>query len=48
MLAPNPSYNLDCEIIAIDDDEDAGDNAVPDFVKHTEAMLDEIDRIVSL
>ncbi|QCE16947.1 G2/mitotic-specific cyclin-2-like [Vigna unguiculata] len=45
MLAPNPSYNLDCEIIAIDDDEDAGDNAVPDFVKHTEAMLDEIDRI---
>ncbi|BAT77428.1 Cyclin-B2-3 G2/mitotic-specific cyclin-B2-3 [Vigna angularis] len=46
MLAPNPSYTLDCEIIAIDDnDEDASDNAVPEFVKHTEAMLDEIDRI---
>lgn len=49
MLAPNPSYTFDCEIIAIDDDdEDASDNAVPEFVKHTEAMLDEIDRIVSL
>nr|KYP44466.1 Cyclin-B2-3 [Cajanus cajan] len=45
LLAPTPSYQLDHDIIDIDDDEDAGDNAVPVFVKHTEAMLDEIDRI---
>ncbi|RDX86779.1 hypothetical protein CR513_31850, partial [Mucuna pruriens] len=44
LLAPT-SYQLDHDIIDIDDDEDAGDNAVPVFVKHTEAMLDEIDRI---
>ena len=51
LLAPNTSYHLDSEIIDIDDDdddEDASDNAVPVFVKHTEAMLDEIDRIVSI
>jgi len=48
-LVPSPSYYLDCEIANIDDDdEDTDDNAVPVFVKHTEAMLDEIDRIVSL
>ncbi|KAK7351986.1 hypothetical protein VNO80_17400 [Phaseolus coccineus] len=46
LLAPNPSYHLDSDIVDIDDDdEDASDNAVPVFVKHTEAMLDEIDRI---
>lgn len=39
---------MDHDIIDIDDDEDATDNAVPVFVKHTEAMLDEIDRIVSV
>lgn len=45
LLAPTSSYHLDHDIIDIDDDEDASDNAVPVFVKHTEAMLDEIDRI---
>ena len=48
MLVPNPSYDLDYETIAIDDDDDVGDNAVPEFVKHIEAMPDEIDRILSL
>ncbi|TKY75536.1 Cyclin-B2-3 protein [Spatholobus suberectus] len=46
LLAPTLTYQLDHDIIDIDDDEDASDNAaVPVFVKHTEAMLDEIDRI---
>jgi len=48
-LAPTPSYQLDCDIVDIDDDDgDGSDDAVPVFVKHTEAMLDEIDKIVSI
>ncbi|KHN33647.1 G2/mitotic-specific cyclin-1 [Glycine soja] len=46
LLAPNPSCKLDCDIVDIDDDDgDGSDDAVPVFVKHTEAMLDEIDKI---
>ncbi|KAG5018009.1 hypothetical protein JHK87_013864 [Glycine soja] len=46
LLAPTPSYQLDCDIVDIDDDDgDGSDDAVPVFVKHTEAMLDEIDKI---
>lgn len=48
LLAPTPSHHLlDCASIIDDIDEyvDGSDNAVPVFVKHTEAMLDEIDRI---
>lgn len=38
---------VDCEIIDVEDIEDeACDALVPMFVKHTEAMLDEIDRMV--
>ncbi|XP_061355735.1 G2/mitotic-specific cyclin-2-like [Gastrolobium bilobum] len=44
-LALTPCYHLDSAIVEIDEYEDASDNAVPIFVKHTEAMLDEIDRI---
>ncbi|XP_027356695.1 G2/mitotic-specific cyclin-2-like [Abrus precatorius] len=45
LLAPTSSYPLDCAIVNIHDYEDSSDNAIPVFVKHTEAMLDEIDRI---
>ncbi|KAJ1379377.1 Cyclin-like [Sesbania bispinosa] len=45
LLAPTPAYQLDCAIIDTDEYEDDSGNAVPAFVKHTEAMLDEIDRI---
>lgn len=38
----NPS--VDCEIIDVEDSED--EDPVPMYVKHTEAMLDEIDRMV--
>ncbi|KAI4350221.1 hypothetical protein L6164_004694 [Bauhinia variegata] len=44
-LERKPSYELDCLIIDVEEYEDASDNAVPEFVKHTEAMLEEIDRI---
>ncbi|KAI9127804.1 hypothetical protein K1719_000797 [Acacia pycnantha] len=45
LLAPNPSYHMECTITDIEEYEDVGDNGVPEFVKHTEAMLDEIDRL---
>ncbi|KAK4284909.1 hypothetical protein QN277_001678 [Acacia crassicarpa] len=45
LLAPNPSYHMNCTITDIEEYEDVGDNGVPEFVKHTEAMLDEIDRL---
>ncbi|KAF7810731.1 G2/mitotic-specific cyclin-2-like [Senna tora] len=37
-----PSQQLDCTIIDVEEYEE---NAVPEFVRHTEAMLDEIDRL---
>lgn len=43
----NSSCLVDCEIVDVEDNEDeACDAPVPMFVKHTEAMLDEIDRMV--
>lgn len=44
-LAPNTSSLEDCTIIDVEEYEDASDGLVPMFVKHTEAMLDEIDRM---
>ncbi|CAB4291000.1 unnamed protein product [Prunus armeniaca] len=42
----NSSCLVDCEIVDVEDNEDeACDAPVPMFVKHTEAMLDEIDRM---
>lgn len=46
-------HQSDCTIIDVEDEDDEeeeyedadGDSAVPEFVKHTEAMLDEIDEI---
>lgn len=43
-----PKYQSDCATIDVEEYDDADDNAVPDFVMHTEAMLDEIDRLVSV
>ncbi len=45
-MAPNTSSLEDCTIIDVEEYEDASDGLVPMFVKHTEAMLDEIDRMV--
>ncbi|XP_075673224.1 G2/mitotic-specific cyclin-2-like isoform X3 [Castanea sativa] len=44
-LAPNPTSLEDCTIIDVVEYDDASDGQVPMFVKHTEAMLDEIDRM---
>ncbi|XP_030943898.1 G2/mitotic-specific cyclin-2-like [Quercus lobata] len=44
-LAPNPTSLEDCTIIDVEEYDDASDGQVPMFVKHTEAMLDEIDRM---
>ncbi|KAL4616472.1 hypothetical protein ACB092_07G201600 [Castanea dentata] len=44
-LAPNPTSLEDCTIIDVVEYDDASDGLVPMFVKHTEAMLDEIDRM---
>ncbi|KAL6209155.1 hypothetical protein ACLB2K_020098 [Fragaria x ananassa] len=41
----NPNDFVDCEIIDVEDSEDEDSDAVPMYVKHTEAMLDEIDRM---
>ncbi|BBH09881.1 Cyclin B2, partial [Prunus dulcis] len=42
----NSSCLVDCEIVDVEDNEDeVCDAPVPMFVKHTEAMLDEIDRM---
>lgn len=47
-MAQKSSYQLDCANTNVDEEyEDSIDNVVPVFVKHTQAMLDEIDRIVS-
>lgn len=45
-LAPNPCSLDDSTIIDVEECEDASDGGVPMFVKHTEDMLDEIDRMV--
>ncbi|KAE8008876.1 hypothetical protein FH972_005347 [Carpinus fangiana] len=45
-LALNPNSLEDCIIIDVEEyDDDASDGGVPMFVKHTEAMLDEVDRM---
>ncbi|KAG6712135.1 hypothetical protein I3843_05G083000 [Carya illinoinensis] len=44
-LAPNPCSLDDGTIIDVEECEDASDGGVPMFVKHTEDMLDEIDRM---
>ncbi|XP_030447165.1 G2/mitotic-specific cyclin-2 [Syzygium oleosum] len=41
----NPSKYEDCAILDADDDKMADDFPVPMFVQHTEAMLEEIDRM---
>ncbi|KAK9286189.1 hypothetical protein L1049_014572 [Liquidambar formosana] len=41
--APNPSGLRDYTVIDVEEYEDPSDVSVPMFVKHTEAMLDEID-----
>lgn len=41
----NPSKSEDCAILDVDDDKMADDFPVPMFVQHTEAMLEEIDRM---
>lgn len=46
MLECKPSSLEDCTIIEVEEDEDGDNVGVPMFVKHTEAMLDEIDRMV--
>lgn len=45
-MAPNPTSLEDCTIIDVVEYDDASDGQVPMFVKHTEAILDEIDRMV--
>lgn len=42
---PTRKESLDHHTI-IEEDDSMGDSAVPMFVQHTEAMLDEIDRMV--
>ncbi|THG08186.1 hypothetical protein TEA_019012 [Camellia sinensis var. sinensis] len=42
---PVPTESGDCSIIDVDDYKAAGDSPVPMFVQHTEAMLEEIDRM---
>ncbi|KAK7823246.1 cyclin-b2-4 [Quercus suber] len=44
-LAPKPSEFEDCTIIDAEDDEESSDFSAPMFVQHTEAMLEEIDRM---
>nr|DAD30789.1 TPA_asm: hypothetical protein HUJ06_009640 [Nelumbo nucifera] len=41
----NPSVLEDCTIIDVDDYNGGNDFLVPMFVKHTKAMLEEIDRM---
>jgi hypothetical protein len=43
-LVPNPSESEDCSIIDVEDYKATSD--VPMFVQHTEAMLEEIYRMV--
>jgi hypothetical protein len=43
-LVPNPSESEDCTIIDVEDYKATSD--VPMFVQHTEAMLEEIYRMV--
>jgi hypothetical protein len=47
-LALNSSSLEDSTIIDVDEYDDASDGGVPMFVKHTEAILDEVDRMVCL
>ncbi|KAA8537411.1 hypothetical protein F0562_026902 [Nyssa sinensis] len=42
---PNPSESEDCTIVDVDDYRTDGDFPVPMFVQHTEAMMEEIDRM---
>lgn len=42
----NPGISEDCAILDADDYKMADDFPVPMFVQHTEAMLEEIDRMV--
>ncbi|XP_062176696.1 G2/mitotic-specific cyclin-2-like [Alnus glutinosa] len=44
-LALNSSSLEDSTIIDVDEYDDASDDGVPMFVKHTEAILDEVDRM---
>ncbi|KAJ7967079.1 Cyclin [Quillaja saponaria] len=44
-LALNPSNQIDRSIVEEEEYEEDSDTSVPMFVKHTEAMLDEIDRM---
>lgn len=43
LLGTKLSYYLDCEETDSEGYEDVDENEVPEFVKHTEAMFDEID-----
>lgn len=43
---PAPSEPQDCTIIDVEDYNSSSDLPVPMFVQHTEAMLEEIDRMV--
>jgi cyclin B len=43
---PISSEPEDCNIIDVEDYKSSNDFAVPMYVQHTEAMLEEIDRMV--
>ena len=43
---PVSNESEDCTIIDVDDPKESSDFDVPMFVQHTEAMLEEIERMV--
>ena len=46
LIVPTPSEPKDCSIIDVDEYNLHDDYPVPMYVQHTEAMLEEIDRMV--
>ena len=45
LLGTEPNYHLDCEETDSEGYKDVDENEIPELVKHTEATLDEIDRL---
>ena len=46
-MVPVRNESEDCIIIDAEDYKTTGNSSVPMFVQHTEAMMEEIDRMVS-
>lgn len=47
-MAPSRNESEDCIVIDAEDYKATGYSSVPMFVQHTEAMMEEIDRMVNL